>query len=356
MTKLIKTMIGVIAFTVAIGFTFVTCGDIVSVASGHGPSDPSDPLEGTVSITGTAQVGQTLTANTTSLSVSGTIFYQWRRDGMDITGANSSTYTVTANDIGHTITVTVISSGNSGSVTSAPTAEILPPPTPPSWWEVNIIADPSIKLFMDGSFLENGGTTTFDKADETFEIFIPPITGSGTQSNPLQLFPGNWVNSSIPSTSGDTSAWYSFPVISGTTYYVWWDNNQGSGNKTLDTYVIVLDGDGSWITGGQSAWDSPRQFTANQTGNVIISVRPENTGGIGTFGIVYNSDNSARPALNNIEHTDITWYVNGNIVACGASRRSITLSKQIPGVYQITVEAVCADGIKNSAGYNIVIQ
>jgi hypothetical protein len=84
-------------------------------------------LTGTVIITGNAQVGETLMANTTALSGdSGTISYQWKR-GTNVAGANSTTnigtnsntYTVQAADAGSTITVTVTYSGSSDSVTSA---------------------------------------------------------------------------------------------------------------------------------------------------------------------------------------------------------------------------------------------
>ena len=83
-------------------------------------------LNGTVSITGTAQVGQTLTANTTALEGSGDISYQWKRNGTNIE-TNSNIHTVKTEDLGSTITVTVTRSGNSGSVTSNPTAAVILP-------------------------------------------------------------------------------------------------------------------------------------------------------------------------------------------------------------------------------------
>jgi uncharacterized repeat protein (TIGR02543 family) len=81
-------------------------------------------LTGTVSIIGTAEVGQTLTATTDLLSGSGTIFYQWKkRTSNGVTekiGTNSDTYTVQFADLGSTITVTVTCSDFTGSVTSDP--------------------------------------------------------------------------------------------------------------------------------------------------------------------------------------------------------------------------------------------
>jgi hypothetical protein len=84
-------------------------------------------LTGTVNITGDAIVGQTLTANTSSLGGSGTISYKWWRDTTNI-GTNSSTYTVVAADVGSRITVVVTRANNSSSVTSSQTATVTLPP------------------------------------------------------------------------------------------------------------------------------------------------------------------------------------------------------------------------------------
>ncbi|GAB6392400.1 MAG: leucine-rich repeat domain-containing protein [Treponematales bacterium] len=77
-------------------------------------------LMGTVSITGTAAVGETLTASTASLvyDTSGTLSYQWKAGG-DNVGTNQSAYTIALADYGKTITVTVTASKNAGSVESA---------------------------------------------------------------------------------------------------------------------------------------------------------------------------------------------------------------------------------------------
>ncbi|MCL2098654.1 MAG: YDG domain-containing protein, partial [Bacteroidales bacterium] len=85
------------------------------------------PLEGAISIDGTPVYGETLTANTdgiTSAAPLGTLSYQWKRGDSDISGANGSTYTLVAADIGSTITVEVSAANYAGSLTSDPTAEV----------------------------------------------------------------------------------------------------------------------------------------------------------------------------------------------------------------------------------------
>jgi len=78
-------------------------------------------------IRGTLQVGSTLQADAGSWAPEPALHYGWKRDGADIGGADGSTYDLTIEDLGHTITVTVTASlaGYEDAVrTSAPTATI----------------------------------------------------------------------------------------------------------------------------------------------------------------------------------------------------------------------------------------
>ncbi|WP_426976342.1 hypothetical protein ACQCSU_16490 [Pseudarthrobacter sp. O4] len=82
----------------------------------------------TPTISGTGQVGSTLTANTGSWGPAPvTLGYQWYRAGVAIAGANAGTYSLAAADAGSTITVSVTGSkAGFSTVTknSAPTAEV----------------------------------------------------------------------------------------------------------------------------------------------------------------------------------------------------------------------------------------
>ena len=77
---------------------------------------PADALTGTVSITGSLKYDETLTASVTDTNNTGTLSYQWRRNGEPISGATNSTYLVTENDIGYTLSVVVTSSVETGSI------------------------------------------------------------------------------------------------------------------------------------------------------------------------------------------------------------------------------------------------
>jgi hypothetical protein len=88
-------------------------------------------LTGTVSIDGTAEVGQTLTADTASLGGDGDISYRWLRGDTAadaktrIDGATSQSYLITDDDLGKLIRVRVRRAGNSGSVTSYVTEAVV---------------------------------------------------------------------------------------------------------------------------------------------------------------------------------------------------------------------------------------
>lgn len=71
-------------------------------------------------ISGTAQSGNVLTASTGTWTgdVPISFTYQWKRDGVDREGETSSTYTVVAGDISHTLTVTVTATNDVGSASA----------------------------------------------------------------------------------------------------------------------------------------------------------------------------------------------------------------------------------------------
>ena len=98
---------------------------------------PNNPPTGQPRITGTARVGQTLTAVTTDIQDAdglGDFAYQWKADGTNIAGAIDSSYTLTNNEVGKRITVTVSFTdgiGTEETVTSQPTVAVKDAVTPP---------------------------------------------------------------------------------------------------------------------------------------------------------------------------------------------------------------------------------
>ena len=101
---------------------------------------PNTPATGLPTITGTAQVGETLTADTTGISdddgLNNAAFaYQWLAADTEINGATASTYTLVAEDAGKAIKVQVSftdDGGNDEILTSAVTGAVSAAPPPPN--------------------------------------------------------------------------------------------------------------------------------------------------------------------------------------------------------------------------------
>lgn len=92
-------------------------------------SASNHPPTGSVSISGTAAQGETLTATNTLADADGMgeVTYQWRADGEDIAGAHGEAFTLTQDQVGKAITVVASYEDGGGApeeVTSAPTAPI----------------------------------------------------------------------------------------------------------------------------------------------------------------------------------------------------------------------------------------
>ena len=101
---------------------------------------PDNPAAGAPAITGTVRVGETLTADASTITdadglANATLAHQWLADGTDIPGATGVTYTLAPSGEGKTIRVRVSftdDAGNSETRTSPATAPVAPPPNIPA--------------------------------------------------------------------------------------------------------------------------------------------------------------------------------------------------------------------------------
>ena len=127
-----------------IGFVFL--GVLVALLAGTptvSAQSQNSPATGAPIISGTVQVGETLTADTSEVADSDGLSnvsynYQWLADNADIAGATNSTYTLVAADEGKTIKVKVTftdDAGNDESLTSEGTlwGTFTVDSTPPVW-------------------------------------------------------------------------------------------------------------------------------------------------------------------------------------------------------------------------------
>ena len=156
---------------------------------------------GLPTITGTPQVEQTLTASTSSINDADGLDdvswqYQWVADGVDITGATSSSYTLTANEQGKTIQVRVTfedDEGNSESLTSVATVAVAAKPTPEPVIVSNPLAGfsivdasttPQVSL---GTLTDNATLTLDDPSGGSYGIRVNIKSGEQVGSVRLQL-------------------------------------------------------------------------------------------------------------------------------------------------------------------------
>ena len=198
----------------------------------------NSPATGAPGITGTAQVGETLTADTSGIADAdgldnATFSYQWLADDADIQGATGSAYTLQDSDEGKAVTVKVSftdDAGNGETLTSAATAAVqtavteeepVEPPPAPTNLTATVNDDGSVTLTWDAPdddsvtgylilrrrpyegekallvYVENTGSTatTFTDTDVTagtqhvYRVKAINDAGAGGQSNYVNADP-----------------------------------------------------------------------------------------------------------------------------------------------------------------------
>ena len=224
------------AITVRVSFTDdAGNGETLTSAATEAAARPNSLATGAPTISGTVQVGETLTANTSGIADADglddvSFTYQWLADDSDISGATNATYTLAAADEGKAVKVEVSftdDADNDESLTSAATeavaaAEPAEPPDKPRGLEATATHD-SVTLTWDdpqddsvtgyvilrrvrendqgGEFSElvaDTGTAAATYTDDTvaasttYTYRIKAINGAGTSER------SRWVHIDIP--------------------------------------------------------------------------------------------------------------------------------------------------------------
>ncbi len=144
-----------------------------SEVRGTPEAPPNSPARGAPTISGTAQVGETLTADTDGIEdddglADAVYSYQWLADDADIAGATSDTYTPVADDVGKAIKVKVsfrddrnhqesLTSAATAAVTADPDAPTEPPNAPRT---VRIVGDTNTSLTLTWDAPDGGTSVT----------------------------------------------------------------------------------------------------------------------------------------------------------------------------------------------------
>jgi len=202
-------------------------------------------ITGSVTISGTASMNETLTAK---YSESGeTISYQWYRGDDEISGATGSTYILVADDVGKTIKVKASGTGNyTGNATSDPTATVAKA-------TITVTAWPTATAITYGQSL-NDSTLTGGAAS---------VNGSFA-----------WTDGSAKPTASD----------SGTTKYRVTFTPSGAGYDAV-TGEITLTVNKATLTPSATANDKTYDGSTSATGSITLTgaVNGEAPAAIGTF-------------------------------------------------------------------------
>ena len=129
------------AISVTVSFTDEAGNEetLTSAATGAVAAKANSPATGAPAITGTAQVGETLTVDTSGIAdddglEKASLSYQWLADGADLPGATGSTYTLADSDERKAISVKVSFTDDRGrqeTLSSAATDAVAGLPLPP---------------------------------------------------------------------------------------------------------------------------------------------------------------------------------------------------------------------------------
>jgi hypothetical protein len=272
----------------------------------------NDSPTGTVTISGTATQGQTLTvANTLAdadgipVSGAGAISYQWKANGQAISGATASTYVLTQAEVGKTITVTTSytdSQGTAESVTSSASTAV-----------ANVNDSPT-------------GTVT--------------ISGTATQGQTL----------TAANTLADADGIPASGV--GAISYQWKANGQEISGATANTYVLTQAEVGKTITVTTSYTDSQgtAESVTSSASTAVVNVNDSPTGtvtisGTATQGQTLTAANTLADAdgipASGAGATSYQWKANGTAIS-GATANTYTLTQAEVGK-TITVTASYTD-------------
>jgi hypothetical protein len=278
----------------------VTSGSTASVAN------VNDAATGLVTITGIATQGQVLTASNTLADEDslGSITYQWRSDGNNISSATGSTYTLTQADVGKAITVKASYTdllGTNESVTSLATAAVL-----------NIDDEATGTLLVDGVVAE--GSTLTASLDDVFDL-----DGATTTQWQWQI-----------SDSGSTG-WLDIDQATSPDYAVASDQSEvGKYLRVIATTTDALDGV-TIFTGDAS---SPvANVNDASTGLVTITGTP-------TQGQILSASNTLAD-LDGLGTITYQWLANGLVISA-ATASTYTLTQSDVGK-AISVQAIYTD-------------
>jgi len=220
---------------------------------------PPNALTGTVTIDNTApRIGDTLTASLTGDNNTGALSYTWKTDGTTVV-SNSVAYTVTAADLGKTITVEINSSVETGIITSLATAAVAKK-TPTVTWPTGATATYGQTL-VDSVFQITAGNGT-NNASGGFNWASPNdyVGNAGIQSHIMIFTPDEAGTYETLTQNINVTVNKADPIVN------WPTGVKATYGQTLssnDMLIQIATGNGTNNTPGEFDFASPSDYVGD---------------------------------------------------------------------------------------------
>ncbi|HEX2946112.1 MAG TPA: S-layer homology domain-containing protein [Clostridia bacterium] len=249
----------------------------------------TNALTGTAGITGDAVFGQTLTASLADGNNTGTLSYQWTRDGVDIgSPTTSNTYTIVQADIDTVIAVKITSSVETGTQTSVATAAVTKAASSPATGITPVLSSKTTTSITVTSvtgyeyvITEDGaavGTGTWQDSNEFSGLSANTAYDIYQRVKETATHKASGISAKLDVT---TNAAPTYMASVSPTSRVFMAVGAGYGVQTAQVFTITNDGSGT-ITGlsatlGGSYFEISSELSAtaiNAAGTATVSVRP----------------------------------------------------------------------------------
>ena len=223
----------------------------------------NSPATGSPAITGTAQVGQTLTVDTSGIAdedglEDAAFGYQWLADGTAISGATASAYTPAEADEGKPVTVQVNftdDAGNAETLTSAPTAAVEPWPENPYLSSLSVSG-------VDGTAIDLG---TFDPTDTTYSATVASTVNRVTVDATVSL--PEWTDVSFgPRDASSHNDGHQVNLQHGTNLIVIGVFSYTWDHEVLNTYSVEITREGTAPAGSANTVSIDSLYVHSETG------------------------------------------------------------------------------------------
>ncbi|MBX3194690.1 MAG: hypothetical protein KF727_06270 [Microbacteriaceae bacterium] len=223
-------------------------------------------LSGTASLSAAPVGGVALAANTSGWNAGAVLSYRWQRDGSDIGGATSSSYTPVTADIGHQLRVVVTATAENLSIGSATAAAATVTGAAPDIQTLSLPPATAGVTFSLPVVTTGSGTLTYSGVTMPPGVSIDPSTGviSGTLTGaggyPVQL--------KVSSDYGEDTGYFTLNVLPGpvSTLALTPSDSTPTQGDTISMTVIGADAYGNTL-GNLTSFST---FTSDVPTDVIV--------------------------------------------------------------------------------------